>query len=160
MTLEELNGASAPVAAQRLRQCCSSRVWVERMLARRPFVDKAALAQTADNVWFALDSTDWLEAFASHPRIGENSAAKWSSHEQSGMRSATADSVARINQLNIDYERKFGWIFIICATGKTAEYLLGELTYRLNNEPETEMTIAAAEQAKITKLRLEKLLEE
>lgn len=160
MTLEELNAGSPPIAVQTLRQCCGSRVWAERIVAQRPFVDKNALTSTADRVWFSLDPTDWLEAFASHPKIGENSRAKWSSEEQSGMRRATADSVAQLNRLNIDYERKFGWMFIVCATGKSAEDMLRELTCRLNNDSKTEIAIAAAEQAKITKLRLEKLLDE
>jgi 2-oxo-4-hydroxy-4-carboxy-5-ureidoimidazoline decarboxylase len=158
MTLDELNNASETVARESLKQCCGSEAWVERMLALGPFADRSALLSAADSAWGSLTAADWLEAFAQHPKIGERSAARWSSEEQRGMERASLTTAAAMNQLNIEYERKFGWIFIVCASGKSAEEMLSLLAARLKNEPADELPIAAAEQAKITRLRLEKLL--
>jgi allantoicase len=138
-----------------------------RMTAARPFESVNELVETADRLWWSLESPQWLEAFHSHPKIGEKTAAaavsdaaqKWSESEQSGIRDlaqATIDALARLNR---EYEQQFGYIFIICATGKSSEEMLNSLRTRLQNEPDEELRIAATEQAKITQLRLRKLIE-
>jgi 2-oxo-4-hydroxy-4-carboxy-5-ureidoimidazoline decarboxylase len=143
-----------------LKRCCGSTTWVDGMLERQPFRDKGMLLAAADEVWNGLTTADWLEAFAAHPKIGENTAGQWSAAEQRGMDEANAKTAAKIAELNAEYEQKFGWIFIVCATGKSADEMLAIVSERINNDPQTELRIAAAEQSKITKLRLEKLLAE
>lgn len=136
------------------------------MTARRPFETVAALTQTASDVWWSLKQDDWLEAFSSHPKIGEKKAAEtvstqsqqWSGQEQSGLRSAGDDTIETLAQLNREYEQKFGYIFIVCATGKSADEMVALLRQRIGNDPDAELPIAAAEQAKITELRLKKLI--
>lgn len=160
MTWDELNAGDDVLMSERLKQCCGSTAWVKRVMELHPFADREALLSAADTVWESLTPADWLEAFAQHPRIGATRAAKWSAEEQRGMGAATAQAATTMAQLNIDYERKFGWIFIICATGKSAEEMIASITMRLNNDPDTELKIAAAEQSKITKLRIAKLLAE
>ncbi len=148
-----------------LRRCCGSTRWVEAMLARRPFASKTALHQAAEEVWNALAREDWLEAFAAHPRIGDMTAlrqkfaatADLCGTEQAGVAGAAEQMLRDLAEANQSYEERFGYIFIVCATGKTASEMLDLLRVRLNNDPETEITIAAGEQAKITRLRLEKL---
>ena len=136
------------------------------MLAERPFESGADLSARADQVWWTLDPRDWLEAFHSHPKIGEKKAAaatakeaqEWSADEQSGMNrsaQATIDALADLNQV---YEDKFGFIFIVCASGKSSEEMLAVLRERLENDRDVELRVAAEEQAKITQLRLNKLL--
>jgi 2-oxo-4-hydroxy-4-carboxy-5-ureidoimidazoline decarboxylase len=158
MTLDELNSASEGVIRESLKQCCGSETWIERMIALRPFDNRSVLLTAADSAWMSLPANDWLKAFAEHPKIGEKSTARWSSEEQRGMEQASMSIAAAMNQLNTQYERKFGWIFIVCATGKSAEQMLSLVTARLQNDPATELGIAAAEQARIIRLRLEKLL--
>ena len=131
----------------------------------RPFESEAALLDAADRLWWDLASSDWLEAFASHPKIGdrepprpENAAtAEWSAREQSGTERAPATVLADLAEMNRHYEARFGFIYIVCATGRSAEELLAILKARLTNTPEDEIQCAAAEQAKITRLRLEKI---
>lgn len=153
MKLRELDRES-------LKQCCGSAVWVERMLALQPFSDENDLLSAADAVWNSLSAADWLEAFAQHPKIGEKSSAKWSSQEQKGMERADGNLIGEMYSLNIEYEKTFGYIFIVCATGKSATEMMELLKFRLTNDPNTELRTAAAEQSKITRLRLEKLLNE
>jgi 2-oxo-4-hydroxy-4-carboxy-5-ureidoimidazoline decarboxylase len=131
------------------------------MIERRPFMDDASLHAQADEVWWQLRERDWLEAFSKHPKIGERREnAKWPAAEQAGMVRASADAVESMHRRNIEYRDKFGWIFIVCATGKSAAEMLALIEQRLHNEPTDEMRIATAEQAKITHLRLTKLLAE
>jgi 2-oxo-4-hydroxy-4-carboxy-5-ureidoimidazoline decarboxylase len=165
MTLEAFNIASAEAARDALACCCGSRAWVDRMLALRPFPDRKMLFLAAGSVWSSLTPADWLEAFAHHPKIGEKSApaanaraSTWSSQEQKGMQAASPHTASRMQQLNEEYERKFGWIFIICATGKGPDEMLAAIESRLDHDSETELNIAAEEQSKIIQLRLEKLL--
>jgi 2-oxo-4-hydroxy-4-carboxy-5-ureidoimidazoline decarboxylase len=137
-----------------------------RMTAQRPFGSVAAIKESAEKIWWALSPADWLEAFHSHPKIGEKKAvketgvlaAKWSAQEQSGISQSSSTTVDELALLNKEYEARFGFIFIVCATGKSAEEMLDQLRQRLENEPQKELHTAAAEQAKITSLRLEKLL--
>lgn len=129
------------------------------MLSQRPFKDADEVFESAEHIWWDLGRDDWLEAFAAHPRIGDPGATGREAHEQSGMAAASRDVKAQLAQANRDYEAKFGWIYLVCATGKSAEAMLALARERIGNGAETELHIAAAEQAKILKLRVEKLLE-
>jgi len=136
------------------------------METARPYSTLETLLATAHDIWWSLDKADWFEAFRSHPKIGEKKAKdkvtaqsqQWSGQEQAGVASASQDTVDSLASLNEDYEQKFGFIFIICATGKTSAEMLSALRERLQHDPESELPIAAAEQDKITELRLKKLL--
>ena len=130
------------------------------MIKRRPFGSRDAVFTAADEIWNSLDQSDWLEAFAHHPRIGERTNDAIAAREQSGIRSADKPVREELAQVNSDYERKFGYIYIVCATGKSAEEMLAIARSRLNNDPSTEIAVAAEEQRKITQLRLAKLLED
>ncbi len=163
--LDAMDEADARVA---LTRCCGAARWVEGMLARRPFGDDAALHCAADEVWAAMDRSDVLEAFSHHPRIGADIDAlrarfgskgdlQWSSGEQAGLSEADEDTLRALRDGNLAYEERFGFIFIVCASGKSAAEMLALLRSRLHNDPDDELRIAAAEQAKITHLRLEKL---
>jgi 2-oxo-4-hydroxy-4-carboxy-5-ureidoimidazoline decarboxylase len=153
-------------AREALTRCCGATRWVEGMLKRRPFASDAALTQAAAQEWARMTRGDILEAFAQHPRIGERldflrqqlaSTADWSAGEQSAVGRASESTLTALHDRNLRYEEKFGHIFIVCASGKSAAEMLALLEARLGNDPEAELAIAAAEQAKITKLRLEKL---
>lgn len=137
------------------------------MMTYFPADSPEELLEKAEEIWYECSEDDWKEAFAQHPKIGDvesltekfASTAQWASGEQSGVKAATAETIAALAEANRLYEEKFGYIFIVCATGKPAEEMLGLLQQRLNNEPADEIRIAAAEQNKITKLRIIKLLE-
>ena len=162
-----LNSLPPGDAIQELKKCCGARRWAEQLVKDRPFETIEALCERADSVWWSLGPTDWLEAFLAHPRIGENKAAtpgseqtqKWSGQEQAAVRDAAQETVAALAELNKEYDAKFGHIFIVCASGKSSEEMLAILHQRLNNDAGKELQIAAGEQAKITKLRIRKLLE-
>ncbi|MFW6083796.1 MAG: 2-oxo-4-hydroxy-4-carboxy-5-ureidoimidazoline decarboxylase [Gemmatimonadota bacterium] len=154
---DHLNSLSADDAVRELSRCCASEAWARRMVAVRPFASDAALLDAAERVWWALSPDDWLEAFAAHPRIGERSGSAWSSEEQSGMDRASGELEERIREGNRRYEETFGHVFLVCATGLSAREMADALERRLRNDPATELRNAAAEQAKITRLRLEKL---
>lgn len=164
--LERLNSLAANDAKAEFLKCCGSNNWARRMLAGRPFMNLNQLLDSADRVWWSLDPRDWLEAFQSHPKIGEKKAAaatavdaqRWSEDEQSGTRNSGSETMAALAKLNSVYEEKFGYIFIVCASGKSAEEMLAILGDRLSNGPEQELQIAAGEQAKITQLRLKRLV--
>jgi 2-oxo-4-hydroxy-4-carboxy-5-ureidoimidazoline decarboxylase len=135
------------------------------MAARRPFAGAAGLFAAAREVWQGLAREDWLEAFAAHPRIGDLEAlrgkfaatAAWSAGEQAGVAGAAEATLRALAEANRAYEARFGHIFIVCASGKSAEEMLALLERRLNNSAEEELRTAAGEQEKITRLRLEKL---
>ncbi|HYL56500.1 MAG TPA: 2-oxo-4-hydroxy-4-carboxy-5-ureidoimidazoline decarboxylase [Gemmatimonadales bacterium] len=154
---EYLNGLPGNAARAALNRCCTSRRWVDAMLAARPFASDAALFAAAERAWWALGKDDWLEAFAGHPRIGARGIDALARHEQAGMNRAGEETRAALAQGNRDYEARFGHVFLICATGKGARDMLGALRARLGNDPATELRMAAGEQAKITRLRLENL---
>ena len=164
--LDWLNSLPHDEALKTLLQCCGSKRWAEGVAKNRPYQNLEALIANANDVWWSLHQDDWLEAFRSHPKIGEKKAAnivsdqsrQWSGQEQAGVNSASRETVDALAALNWAYEQKFGFIFIICATGKTSEEMLTVLKDRLENEPATELPIAAAEQSKITELRLKKLI--
>ena len=138
------------------------------MCAARPFGDRAAMFAAAERAADGLGRDDWLEAFSHHPRIGDRDAlrrrfastAAWAADEQRGAAEAPDAVLDRLARGNEEYRRRFGYIFIVCATGKSAEEMLALLEARLHNDPERELAVAAAEQRKITRLRLEKLLED
>lgn len=112
----------------------------------------------AGRIWWSLEREDWLEAFGAHPKIGESSENRWSQQEQAGASGASRETLAGLREANRLYAERFGHIFIVCATGKTAEEVLALLKQRTGNDPGTELRIAAEEQLRITHLRLEKLL--
>jgi OHCU decarboxylase len=165
-TVAELDALPAAEAAELLRACCGASRWVEGMVARRPFATEDNLLLAADELWWSLGKADWLEAFAHHPRIGESRAAAgqndrardWSGREQAGMAEAARAVRDQLAAANAAYDERFGYICIICATGKSATELLEITQSRLSNSPGVELRIAAEEQRKITRLRLEKLV--
>ena len=159
MRLGELNALDDAAAVRELRRCCGSTRWAQQMAAARPFANEAALIDCADVIWWSLDAQDWLEAFAAHPKIGGPTTTRWSAEEQSGMDSAAAAISDRLERGNREYEARFGYIFIICATGRSAAEMLEALERRLGNAPDREIGIAAAEQRAITRLRLDRLIE-
>ena len=155
-----LNTLSVEAAREALARCCGSRRWVDAMLAARPFASSEALHESADRVWATLDGPDFLEAFAQHPAIGARAGAldAWSAEEQArAAASGNAEGATQLRALNAAYATRFGYTFIVCATGKTADDVLASLRARLHNDATTELAIAAAEQARITHLRLEKV---
>lgn len=164
--LDRLNALPADDAERELLTCCGSRAWARRMAAARPFADRAALLDRADATWWELDEPDWREAFRGHPRIGEKKARAgqtgreqaWSAGEQSGMTRAADATREALAEGNRAYEARFGYIYIVCATGRTADEMLALLRERLRNDPGTEIRVAAEEQRRITRIRLEKLL--
>ena len=157
----------AQEAATLLEPCCGSSAWVQGMVARRPFGAVEVLLRVADELWWSLTPHDWREAFDHHPRIGERVAAVaqtaqasgWSAVEQRGMSEAGADVRDALAEGNREYERTFGHIYLVCATGKSAEEMLVLLRARLQNDPVTELRVAAGEQAKITRIRLQKMFD-
>jgi OHCU decarboxylase len=164
-TVDFLNSLEDPALQAALTKCCASKQWVERMMRSRPFTSDSDLHQHAAECWNTLERADWLEAFAAHPKIGDISSlrakyvdtGKWASGEQAGVTGANDDTLRRLADGNREYEAKFGYIFIVCATGKSADEMLAILEQRLLNEAAAELEIAAAEQLKITNLRLSKL---
>jgi OHCU decarboxylase len=135
------------------------------MLAHRPFGTLVRVLNEAEEIWWSLGPDDWREAFGHHPRIGEQAAVAhqgapataWSADEQRGAATAAEDTRQALAEGNREYERRFGHIYLVCATGKSAEEMLALLRQRLSNDPATELRVAASEQAKITRLRLAKL---
>jgi 2-oxo-4-hydroxy-4-carboxy-5-ureidoimidazoline decarboxylase len=164
--LSRLNELPAPDARVELLRCCGSARWAEAVTGRRPFADRPALLAAAEEAWWALDAADWREAFAHHPKIGDKEALRarfastreWAAGEQAGVATARDDVLAALAEGNQAYERRFGYLFIVCATGRSADEMLGLLRGRLGNDPRDEVRVAAAEQAKITRIRLEKML--
>jgi 2-oxo-4-hydroxy-4-carboxy-5-ureidoimidazoline decarboxylase len=165
MNVAALNSGPEAEAEAALLRCCGSRRWVQAMLARRPFANAEAVWLAASEIEASLLRADWLEAFAAHPRIGDIDSLKkkfattaaWAKGEQAGVAGAADEILLALAEGNRLYEQRFGHIFIVCATGKSAGEMLTLLLARLPNSPEDELPIAAAEQAKITRLRLEKL---
>lgn len=168
MTISELNHLPDDEAREAFSRCCGATRWVAEMVTTRPFPDETSLHILADRVWAKMTRADILEAFSHHPQIGANlenlrkkfaATATWSAGEQASVISADETTLQALAQANQEYVARFGYIFIVCATGKTASEMLKLLTDRLSNDAETELSLAAAEQAKITHVRLNKLLE-
>lgn len=163
--VERLNALPRGEALEALLRCCGSSRWAEAMVAQRPFAGRNALFAAAESEWWGLDPADWLEAFSHHPRIGERptgsgGAAAWARQEQAGASSASAETARRLEELNREYERRFGHVYLVCATGKTADQMLAILELRLTNDAVKELREAAEQQRQITRLRLERLLSE
>lgn len=150
---------------KRLFNCCGSTNWVASMAPLFPFKDKTSLFQKAQDIWHELTPQDWREAFSHHPKIGDLKGLRTrfaetrqlASAEQSGVEGASEEVLQKLAQGNRAYEEKFGYLFIVCASNKTAEQMLTLLNRRLENDPDVEIKIAMEEQAKITRIRLEKL---
>jgi OHCU decarboxylase len=177
MRLDDLNALGREAAEHELLRCCGSERWAREMAARRPWPNLEAMVEDADTIWRGLAIVDHLQAFAAHPRIGEVQGAGgaggdgragraaeddtpggWSMQEQSRVTAASNDVRERLAAANDDYQARFGFIFIVCATGKSADEMLAIVDERLGHSREDELRIAAEEQCKITRLRLEKLL--
>ena len=164
MTLHEFNSLPPEKAEAALLDCCGCARWAAQVNAQRPFLAVDALFETADTCWRNLAREDWLEAFSHHPQIGEKaatgstSARQWATGEQSGARSATETVKSKLAEGNRSYYEKFGYIYIVCASGKSAEEMLALLEQRYQNDPARELPIAAEQQRQITRLRLAKLL--
>jgi allantoicase len=164
VSVRRLNRLFPAEAAKELLSCCGSLAWAREMAARRPFPDVDAVLDTADAIWADLGPDDWHEAFRAHPRIGERKTAgdaqfrAWSDREQAGARVADQDVLEALAEGNRAYEERFGHIYIVCASGRSGETLLGILRERLGNTPAAELRVAAEEQRKITRIRLERLL--
>ncbi|MEX2269935.1 MAG: 2-oxo-4-hydroxy-4-carboxy-5-ureidoimidazoline decarboxylase [Vicinamibacterales bacterium] len=157
-----LDALSPEDARAMLTRACGASRWVDRMMARRPFGSDARLLRTARIEWFGLTEVDWLEAFSHHPKIGDRASLAerfpathdLSAIEQAGVGRADDEVLSALAEANQTYLDRFGFIFIVCATGKTAEEMLALLRARLPNDRATELRIAAEEQSKITALRL------
>lgn len=165
MQLNRINDLNETEAYAALFNCCGSANWVKAMLSARPFTSLGELFQKAETVWLSLKEDDWLEAFKHHPKIGDldglrqkfASTRQWAAGEQASVSTAPEATLVALKTGNEEYEKKFGFIFIVCATGKSAEEMLSLLRLRLDNDNKKELAIAAGEQSKITKIRLEKL---
>lgn len=164
--LQRWNRLSLESAVQEALPCCGSQAWARKLAERRPYTDFASLIAASDEIWNRLDELDWLEAFSKHPRIGDREAptsassqsASWSRQEQGAVADTAEQLRSALVEANSEYERRFGRIFIVCATGKSATEMLDILRGRLQNDEATELRAAAEEQRKITNLRLEKWL--
>lgn len=165
--LSAWNEAGEALAMDAMLACCGAKRWAQSMAALRPFENVETLSLTADEVWSTMEEADWMEAFSSHPRIGERKpasqsgrSAAWSEQEQSGASSAAGNVLARLAAGNVTYEQRFGFTYIVCATGKSADEMLGILERRLVNDQATELREAAEQQRQITQIRLRKWLME
>ena len=155
--LAALNAMAQDEARGAMLACCGSKTWASRMAKARPFSGEAELFAGAQRIFGQLSEGDWLEAFAAHPKIGARASGQ-AAAEQAGARGATAETLAALARANREYEERFGYIFIVCASGRTAEEMLDLCRQRLHNAPAEELKVAAEEQRKITRLRLEKML--
>ena len=169
--LELWNRLSIDEAQRAILPCCGSKAWAQGMVARRPLADEATVLAASDETWRNLARSDWMEAFDSHPRIGETrpsplerqspsaQSVEWSAQEQRNTRDAEAVVKIALADANREYERRFNHIFIVCATGKSAAEILEILRRRLKNDAETELHEAAEQQRQITQIRLRKWLQ-
>ena len=165
MTIQQFNNLTIQQLKDELFKCCGCTAWIENLSEKIPLDSIEKLKKESDKVWSSLDDKDWLEAFKHHPKIGDikslekkfASTKEWASNEQSGVKATTKNILAELKELNDVYEKKFGYIFIVCATGKSAGEMLAILKSRLNNLPQEEIKIAMQEQNKITHLRIDKL---
>ena len=166
--LARFNELSLQHAERGLTDCCGASRWVTQLVDQRPFANVESLKAASRDVFTTLAEHDWLEAFEHHPRIGDidslkkkfASTAAWASGEQSGAASASEEILRELGSLNNAYHEKFGFVFIVCATGKSAAEMLSLLKARLPHTREEELRLAGQEQVKITELRIDKLLRE
>ena len=164
--VKTLNQLPADEAQAAFIRCCGASRWASRMVTRRPYPNLDSILQVADDAWSAMEHEDFLEAFSHHPKIGASLESlkekfaptkTWSSNEQESVASASDETILALRDGNVAYEERYGFIFIVCATGKSAEEMLEILNSRMHHAYDEEIRIAAKEQAKITRLRLEKL---
>ena len=167
--IEHINQLPSAELREAVYRCCASSRWANQMATAAPYTSIDSLHNKAVDIWSALSNEDYLEAFKGHPMIGADLDAlrrkfthtsEWSEGEQAGMESASETVLKRLQTANIEYVNRFGYIFIVCATGKSASEMLSLLELRLSNPAEVEMTIAAGEQQKITTIRLNKWFEQ
>jgi 2-oxo-4-hydroxy-4-carboxy-5-ureidoimidazoline decarboxylase len=165
--LADWNQAGEAAALDAMIACCGARRWAEAMVALRPIAGVAELSKAADRAWSTMEEADWMEAFACHPRIGEQKAAhamgrpaEWSRQEQSQAGAANERVLAELAEGNTLYERRFGFTYIVCATGRSAEEMLAILKRRLANSREAELQEAAEQQRQIMQIRLGKWMVE
>ena len=164
--LTRWNFLPATAATDEILPCCGSRKWAERMAARRPLANEECVLAASDEIWRSLNESDWLDAFRSHPRIGESrpsnltlpQSAAWSEQEQRKVVDADDSLKLALAEGNREYERRFKRIFIVCATGKSPAEILEILRRRLQNDEHTELQEAAEQQRQITQIRLRKWL--
>ena len=161
------NDADEASAMNAILSCCGARRWARAMAALRPYSSVESLSLTADRVWSTMEEPDWLEAFAAHPRIGgrkapaaRTPASAWSEQEQSSTANTAKQVLADLARGNSHYEERFGFTYIVCATGKSAEEMLAILGRRLTSDRETELREAAEQQRQIMQIRLGKWLVE
>ena len=168
MTIEQLNALDQAEARAAMERCCGAPRWAAHLAEMRPYHDAESVLQESEIAFNELTEGDWREAFAHHPRIGDVDALRakfstlaatkeWAGGEQAGTRAASEETLRALAEKNAEYEAKFGCVFIVCATGKSADQMLQILEARLPNAPADELELAAREQRKITRLRLEKL---
>lgn len=164
--LEEWNVLPADSAVNLALSFCGSREWARRLSERRPYSSEEQLFTAADEIWSSLNPEDWSEAFQCHPRIGESArgmhdrSAEWSQEEQSGAQQGSPEVLAEIAAHNEEYEKRHGFTYIVCASGKTADELLALLKQRISNSTLDEIREAAEQQRQITRIRLDKWLAE
>jgi len=169
--LSAWNTASPESATAALLSCCAATNWAHALASKRPFASEDALFTTADQVWATMQQPDWMQAFRAHPRIGERKiehaadpsiqaqSKQWSTQEQSAVEQAQAEILAELASGNKQYEELFGFTYIVCATGKSAQEMLAILRRRLNSDRDTELREAAEQQRQITQIRLRKWLQ-
>ena len=162
--LRWLNSLPGDAVKKLLLTCCGSTKWCDAMLSQLPFASVRQLLDAAEQSGDALDANDWKQAFAAHPQIGGKKVAapvqsqRWSEEEQVGAAAASAEVQKKLQQRNQEYHSRFGYIFIVCASGQSGEKMLATVEQRLHNDPTTELKVSSGEQRKITRLRLQKLL--
>jgi len=166
-TLQAWNEADETAATDAMIACCGAKRWASAMVALRPIESVLELSEAADRVWATMEDADWMEAFACHPRIGDRKAAHataksvaWSRQEQSSAASLADKTRAELTEGNALYEERYGFTYIVCATGKSAEEMLAILKRRLNSDRASELREAAEQQRQITQIRLGKWLVE
>lgn len=163
MTLPDFNNLDKNIAAKELFSCCGSAKWVSSLMKKFPFESQEVFVEQATTTWYdECDKEDWLESFSQHPKIGDKKSLteKFAGKEQAGVAAATQEVIEALAKANDEYEKRFGFIFIVCATGKSAEEMLRLLNDRLKNDPDSELTIAMNEQHKITLIRFKKLFDD
>jgi 2-oxo-4-hydroxy-4-carboxy-5-ureidoimidazoline decarboxylase len=166
--LARWNAMDREEAAREILPCCGSRAWADDLASARPITSVAELLEASQRLWLGLQASDWMEAFRTHPRIGNSSdaavasakARKWSSEEQRKVTEGDDEVKVALAEANRSYEQRFGRTFIVCATGKSPQEILQILRRRLQNDDAVEMREAADQQLQITEIRLRRWLEE
>jgi 2-oxo-4-hydroxy-4-carboxy-5-ureidoimidazoline decarboxylase len=166
LSLAQWNETDSESAISAMIACCGARKWANAMIAHRPIADEQELHEIADRAWETMNEADWMEAFETHPRIGEpkdsnpfSQSSRWSQQEQSSVNTATETTLAQLAEANARYQERFGFTYVVCATGKSPEEMLSILNRRLSSDLSSEMREAAAQQRQIMHIRLRKWLD-